>query len=103
MEAFANLLPFLVVLLAFYLLVIRPARNRQREQMRLRDSLALGQQVMTTSGLVATIAAIEENEVLLEAAPGVVLRFAKAAVGRVLPAADEPEPTAGADAPAVPD
>lgn len=103
MEAFANLLPFLVVLLAFYLLVIRPARNRQRDQQRLHESLALGQKVMTTSGLVATIAAIENNEVLLEAAPGVVLRFAKAAVGRVVIPTDEPEPTASADAPVVPD
>jgi len=102
-QELVNLLPFIVALLAFYFLLIRPARNRQREQLRLHESLAPGQTVMTTSGLVATLVAVEDTEVLLEAAPGVVLRWAKAAVGRVLPAADEQELADGAETPSVPD
>ena len=84
MRELGNLLPFIVVLLAFYLLVIRPARQRQRQQLRLQASLTPGQEVMTTSGLIATVAAVEEDEVLLEAAPGLTLRWAKPAVARVL-------------------
>lgn len=91
MDAFANALPFIVILLAFYLLVIRPARTRQRDALRLQESLAPGQEVMTTSGLIATISAVTDDEVLLEAAPGVVLRWAKPAVGRVLPSGESIE------------
>lgn len=88
MEEFGNLLPFLVVLLAFYLLVIRPARRRHREQLRLQSSLAPGQEVMTTSGLIATLAAVEDQEVLLDVAPGVTVRWAKPAIARVLTSND---------------
>lgn len=88
MNELNGLLPFVVVLLAFYLLLIRPARNRQRDQLRLQSSLAPGQEVMTTSGLIATVSAVEDNEVLLEAAPGVTLRWAKPAVARILPGAE---------------
>lgn len=91
MEELGSLAPFIVILLAFYLLVIRPARMRQRQQLELQSSLAAGQKVMTTSGLVATISSIEDDEVLLEAAPGVVLRWARPAIARVLVAEDSPD------------
>lgn len=87
-DAFANLLPFVLIAMVFYLLVIRPSRNRQREHLRLQASLAPGQEVMTTSGLIGTVAAVEDAEVLLEAAPGVTLRWAKPAIARVLPKAE---------------
>lgn len=91
MNELGNLLPFLIVLLVFYALVIRPARRRQREQLRLQESLAPGQEVITTSGLIAKISSVGDHEVVLEAAPGVALRYAKPAIGRVLPADDAPD------------
>jgi preprotein translocase subunit YajC len=96
-EALGSLAPFLVVLVAFYLLVIRPARTRQRQQQSLQASLAPGQKVMTTSGLIATISAVEDDAVLLEAAPGVVLRWAKPAIGRVLTTEDGADESSGVD------
>jgi preprotein translocase subunit YajC len=81
--ALVNLLPFLVIV-AFYLLVIRPGRARARAQLALQASLAVGQEVMTTSGLIATVTGVEDDVVLLEAAPGVTMRWAKPAVARVV-------------------
>jgi preprotein translocase subunit YajC len=87
-EELSGLAPFLIILVAFYLLIIRPSRTRQRQQLRLQASLEPGQEVMTTSGLIATISAVEHDEVLLEASPGVVVRWARPAIARVLPAKD---------------
>jgi preprotein translocase subunit YajC len=84
-QSLEALLPFIIILLAFWLLIIRPARNRQRQQAQLQHELAPGQQVMTTSGLIARILAVEDDVVLLEAAPGVTLRWAKPAIARILP------------------
>jgi preprotein translocase subunit YajC len=93
------LLPFVILLLAFWLLIIRPARMRARQASQLQDQLAPGVEVMTSSGLYATVAAVEEDAVILEASPGTRTRWAKAAVARVVPApaaeGDEPGTSPG--------
>ncbi len=79
-----GLLPLLLIVLFFFLFVIRPARARQREAMQLQSRLAPGQHVMTTSGMFATVVAVEDDAVLLEIGPGVTCRWARPAIGRIL-------------------
>lgn len=88
MDSLGALLPFAIILLAFWLLIIRPARTRARQATRLQNELTPGLEVMTTSGLFATVVAVEDDRVVLETAPGVHTRWTKAAVARILPAAD---------------
>lgn len=95
MDSVGALLPFVLILLAFYVLIIRPARKRKGLQTRLQDSLAVGQKIMTTSGMYAEIAAVDDDAVVLETSPGVTQRWAKPAVARVL---DETAPDAEDDA-----
>ena len=95
MESVGTLIPFLLILFVFWLLIIRPARSRQRAQQQLQDQLAAGQQVMTTSGLFARVAALEDDAIVLEPSPGVTLRYARQAVARVLP--DDEPPSAQVD------
>jgi preprotein translocase subunit YajC len=83
-ESLAGLLPFVLILVAFYFLIIRPARGRQRAQQQLHSNLHVGQEVLTTSGLHATVAGIEDDVLLLEVAPGVITRWAKPAVARII-------------------
>lgn len=85
-------LPFFVlILVAFYLLIIRPQRARAKAAQQLQESLVPGAEVMTTAGLYGTLTEIRDDSVLLEVSPGVTLRFAKAAIGRIVPddAADD--------------
>ena len=88
MDSLGALLPFVIILLAFWLLIIRPARTRAKQQTQLQSSLTPGQEVMTTSGLFATVAAVEDNAIILETSPGVRTRWTKAAIGKVVPADD---------------
>lgn len=88
------LLPLLLFAAIFYFLIIRPARNRQRQAAAVHRSLTPGIEVMTTAGLIATVSAVEDDVVTLEVAPGVRCRYDKRAVMRVL-TPTEPEPSAG--------
>lgn len=89
-SALSALLPLILLAAAFYFLVIRPTRNRQRQASSLQSSLQVGQQVVTTSGMYARIEAIEDDVVVLEPSRGVSLRFARAAVSRVVsPSAEQ--------------
>ena len=78
--------------LGFYLLLIRPQRARARAAAEVRSGLAVGSRVLTTAGIHATVAEVDEQDgtVLLEVAPGVPVRFAAAAVVRII----EPAPQA---------
>lgn len=87
MDALGALLPILLIGAVFYLLIMRPARNRQKQQAELVNALAPGASVMTTAGVFGTITAVDDENIMIEVAPGVELRMVKAAVGRVL---DEP-------------
>ena len=73
-----------LLLVGFYLLVIRPARNRQRAALELQQRLAPGLEVMTTSGMYGRVVAVEEDAVALEVAPGVTVRLVKAAIGKII-------------------
>ena len=78
-----ELFPLVVLVLAFVLLIVLPARQRKKLQERqrtLQESLTPGTPVMTTAGLHGTVAALGEGTVDLEIAPGVVVTFARQAV-----------------------
>jgi preprotein translocase subunit YajC len=78
-----ELFPLVILVLAFVLLIIVPARQRrkvQEQQRVLQESLTPGTPVMTTAGLHGTVAALGEGTVDLEIAPGVVVTFARQAV-----------------------
>lgn len=94
MDATSLLLP-LIILLPLLLLIMRQ-RKQQREFLAQQDRLAVGQQVMTTAGLYGTVTAIEGDQMVLEIAPGVSVRWAKAAIGRIVSG----DPVAGVDDPA---
>ena len=87
--------------LVFYFLILRPQRARQRLAQQTRSSLEPGAQVVTTGGLHATVTAVDEDEgvVSLEVAPGVVSRYSRAAIARVI----EPDLYESTDQPTVQD
>jgi preprotein translocase subunit YajC len=80
------LFPLLLLALAFVVLIVLPmrTRNRQLQQARqMQAGLTVGTEVMTTSGMFGRVAALADDSVDLEIAPGVVVRWARAAIGEV--------------------
>ena len=61
---------YMVALFAiFYFLFIRPQRKKEKQLEELRSSLEVGQMVTTIGGMLATIAKVEEEHVVLEVGP----------------------------------
>jgi preprotein translocase subunit YajC len=84
------LLPLLLVV-AFYFLLIRPQRNRQKKATALRSQLLPGQRIVTIGGMFGTVTDVDEEGFGLQIAPGVEVRFSKAALGRVIEPTGEHE------------
>jgi len=87
------LAPIALLVVAFYFLLIRPQKQRQRQQAEMVSALAPGAQVMTTAGMMGTVAVVADDEISLEISPGVFVRMVPAAVAKVI------EPAPSLDAP----
>ncbi|MBR7742382.1 preprotein translocase subunit YajC [Phycicoccus sp. BSK3Z-2] len=69
-------LPFLLIVWMFF-----TQRQRTKQVQALQDSLSVGDEVVTTSGLYGTIAAVDDGVVTLTVAEGVTVRFDRRAIG----------------------
>jgi preprotein translocase subunit YajC len=92
-----TLLPLVIILVAFWFLLIRPQQRRQAQLRALQSELTAGDEVMLSSGIFGTVVGSADDYVLVEVADGVTLKVVRGAIGRVLPK----EPLAQPDAPLV--
>lgn len=61
---------YIVALFAiFYFLFIRPQKKKDKELKEMRDSLDVGDTIITIGGIVANVAKIEEETVVIEFGP----------------------------------
>jgi len=79
---------FLIIIVVlfglFYFVMIRPQRNRQRRVQEMQNQVVPGQRVRTTAGMYATVTAIDDDDVTLEVAPGVNVRYMRRAIMEVV-------------------
>jgi len=79
-------LPWILIFVVFYFLLIRPQQKRQKEHRLLLESLRKGDKVVTSSGMFGTIVGIndKENIVVLKVSENVKIEFLKTSIaGRV--------------------
>ena len=81
MAELASLLPLVGIALLFWLLIIRPAQRRQKDQRAMQNALSVGERVVLTSGIFGTIRSLSEERAEVEISPNVVISVARAAVG----------------------
>jgi preprotein translocase subunit YajC len=68
-----------------YFVTIRPQRNRQRAAQQTQRTVEPGARVRTTAGMYATVVSVDDQDVVLEVAPGVEVRFLRRAIMDVVP------------------
>lgn len=96
MPADLQLLVIVVALIGFWAVVMRPARVQQRRVAALQEQLSVGDEVIITAGIFGVVQELEDDRVLLEIAPDVVITVARQVVVRRAP---EHEPAASDEAP----
>jgi preprotein translocase subunit YajC len=78
-----SLLPILIIVVLFgvlYMTMIRPQRNRQRQAQQMQSTVTPGARIRTTAGMYGTIKSVEDQDVVVEVAPGVNIRMLRRAV-----------------------
>jgi preprotein translocase subunit YajC len=79
------LVAIIVLFGLLYFVTIRPQRNRQRAAQQTQREIVPGTRVRTTAGMYGTVTSIEDQDVVIEVAPGVEVRFLRRAIMDVVP------------------
>lgn len=79
-DTVVQFLPFVLIFVIFYFLLIRPARQRQKSLQQMIDNLKRGDRVVTSGGLHGEVAAIDGPVVWLKIADNVKVRVSKSAI-----------------------
>ncbi|MCC8196013.1 MAG: preprotein translocase subunit YajC [Oscillospiraceae bacterium] len=62
----SSIIWMVVILVAFYFILIRPQRKKDKQDAEMRKNLQLGDEVVTAGGIVGIICKIEEETVVIE-------------------------------------
>ena len=80
-----NLLFPIILIGAFYFLLIRPQTKRAKEHKQMVESLKKGDEVVTGGGVLGRITEIGENFIQVEIAEGVQIKVQKQAINSLMP------------------
>lgn len=69
----------------FYFLVIRPQNKRQKEHQTLVDSIKIGDEVMTSGGILGKVNRITEQYIALEINNNAEILLQRTSISKVLP------------------
>ena len=84
-----ELIPLVLILVVFWLILIRPQRQRQKKHQQMVSNLVIGDDVVTIGGMHGTVVALTDETMDLEVTDDVVLRFTRQSLARIVK--DEPE------------
>ena len=76
-----SFLPFAIILVIFYVLILMPMQRRQKKVQEFQESLKVGDRVVTTGGIYGQITRVNDKSVQLQIADKVRIEIARAAVG----------------------
>lgn len=61
-----NVVPFLVVFVIFYFLLILPEKKRKKQYNQMVSELKVNDEIMTRGGIIGTIVKIDDENVVIE-------------------------------------
>jgi preprotein translocase subunit YajC len=79
----AQLLPLVLIIVVFYVLLIRPQQKRQRQLQETISSLKIGDRVVTTGGIIGVITTIRDTSFLIRSADKSIIEIARSAIADI--------------------
>ncbi len=90
MATIGSLLPFLLLIPIFYFLMYRPQKKQEKETAAMRNSLMIGDEVVTIGGIIGKVVKVKDDYVVIETGSDKArLKMRKTAIGSVEKKADD--------------
>ncbi|RHW38661.1 preprotein translocase subunit YajC [Lysinibacillus yapensis] len=84
MDTLVGLLPIIIMFVAMWFILIRPAQKRQKTTAQMQNNLKRGDRVVTIGGLHGEVDALEDAAVYIIVDGKTRLKFERQAIGRVI-------------------
>jgi preprotein translocase subunit YajC len=84
-NAFVQLLPLVLIFVVFYFLLIRPQAKRAKEHKAMVAALSVGDEVVTSGGILGKVTELGDQFMTVEVADGVRLKVQRHTISSVLP------------------
>jgi preprotein translocase subunit YajC len=78
------LIPFGLIILVFYFLIIRPQNKKQKETQAMLASVKKNDRVVTIGGIRGTVHAVRDDAIVLKVDDEVKIEFNKTAIASVI-------------------
>ena len=85
-----GILPWLLIFVIFYILMIRPQQRRVKEHQAAIAAVKKGDEVITGGGIRGKVTKVSDDEAEVEIAQGVKIRVVKSTISQVLMANTKP-------------
>ena len=83
-DTFGFILPFILIFVIMYFLIIRPQRQQMKKRQEMLNNVRRGDQVVTGGGISGkVIKVVDDNELEVEIAEGVKVRVARSLLADV--------------------
>ena len=79
-----TILPFILIFVIMYFMVIRPQQKKGKEHQEMLNKLKKNDEVMTSGGIYGKVVDLKETVVTLEVAPNVRIRVHRPQISAVL-------------------
>ncbi|MFQ5469441.1 MAG: preprotein translocase subunit YajC [Gammaproteobacteria bacterium] len=80
-----GLIPLLLIGVLFYFLLIRPQAKRVKEHKKMVESLAKGDEIVTSGGVLGRLTKLEDDFVTMEVSDGVEIKVQRNAINSLVP------------------
>ena len=84
-EGLASFLPFIIIFVLFYFMLIRPQMKQAKEHKVLIEALKAGDEVVSNSGMLGKITKLSNQFATIEVAKGVEVKIQKQTIQTLLP------------------
>ena len=81
---FFQFIPLVLILGVFWFLIIRPQQKKQKEHVRMVESLRKGDKVVSNGGIFGTIVKVGDDRITLEIASKVQIQIERQQVARMV-------------------
>jgi len=94
-DLFMSILPFVLMFVIFYFLLIRPQRKQMQERKEMLANIRRNDTIVTGGGIVGKITKVEDAFLMVEIAKDVQVKVAKGTVSDLM---SKPQPAANTNA-----
>ena len=84
-EGLASFLPFIIIFVLFYFMLIRPQMKQAKEHKAMVGALKIGDEILTSSGILGKINKLNDQFAVIEVTTNVEIKIQKQTIQTLLP------------------